>query len=911
MAAVIVITLAALSQLVDIDKREFTFQIDPSIDSLIADDNETKLQTQQDNFIFGVSDAIVISARLPNPTANGVLDSSYLSLIDDLTTSLKTLPKVKQVTSLSTAPSALQIETPEDEWGITESLDTSTIAQHAQQYPDRLSEIRQYMTQSALFQGQLVGYDFNSSLLIVQFAPLSDEAFDALDIPSQLDQRLAPFQTKLDFALSGTPLIKHATATSVMADLTFSVPTILALMAIILLAAFRSIRGVWMPIATILLALIWTLAGMRVFGIPLNLITTIVPPLVMTVGLAYAMHVLTDYYNTRYESGADTIKAKELLPELMQKVGQPVLLAGLTTAAGFIALTLSPLQAVDQFAWGSVIGIIASVTLALTFLPASLRLFGCPPQRSAGAKVFHRFAEQLTRFNLANRRLILIAGISIIGIALLGATQIKVGSDYINDFPPDHPVRQDFESINQNYAGGNSFSIVIDGYVDDSFIQPQNLNELHKLQEWLELQPEIGSTIAITDHLRLLNASLTGRHLLPDDAITSKQLIVLAGGSSMRGTVDNQFRSTRIIVNSQIDNSREISTLLQRITTRLDQLPKPLTAHLSGNNLLVTKTVDSIASGQLLSITVALLAVFAILALLFTSIKIGFLTLLPNVLPVAVYFGALGWMGIQLSPTTSLIACIVLGIAVDDTIHYLARFNRDARDAASERGGTFLALKGVLRPVTYTTIALVTGFLVLTASELQNQVRFGALAAFTLVIAWIADITFTPALASKLRIVTLWDVLRLDLGKNIQQTIRLFNGLKPRQARIFALLSTVLKPQAGETIIEYGDTSDGSMFVIIDGEFEVWIPDEQASNGRLMLDKIRRGATVGEVGYFTHKRSANVTAVTSGRVLQFSEQNLEKLRSRFPFIAATVFRNLNNIQAERLARATEQQHAQP
>lgn len=900
MLAILAVTGLSLLALTDWENRTLKFSIDPSIDGLLPDNTPLKQQTKQDNFVFGVSDAVVISARIKadvKPKAS-VFDPNYLQLIEQITESASQLPRVKQVDSLATAPSALP-----DEFGI----DSSTISEQARRLPERIADIQAFTEQSALYHGHLISEDERASLIVLNFMRLSDEEWTSLNINQQLQQLLEPYQAQLDFAITGTPVIKAATAAEVLQDLSFTIPVVLGLMALILLAAFRSIRGMLLPLLTILIALIWTIGGMQILGIPLNLITVIVPPLVMTVGLAYAMHVLTDYYNARYEHADAGLSNKLLIPEVMQKVGQPVLLAGLTTAAGFMALTFSPLPAIDQFAWASVLGIGSSVILALTFMPAAIRMFGCPVKRTAGAKIFSRIADLLTRLILRRRNSIIAIGIGVIVLSLIGAGKIEVGSDYIRDFPADHPVRQDFAAINQAYNGANGFSIVLDGYIDDSFVQPKNLQAVKNLQRWLNQQPEIGGTLSLVDHLELLHATLAGSHILPSDANTSKQLLVLAGGNSLRGIVDNQFRTTRIIVSSRVDNSRKVSQLLERIERRLSALPKPLTAHISGDNVLITQTVDEIASGQLLSISIALLAVLIVLALLFTSIRTGLITLLPNILPVAVYFGALGWMGIQLSPTTSLIACIVLGIAVDDTIHYLARFNQEARESASERGGTYLALKGVLRPVTYTTIALVTGFLVLTTSELQNQVRFGALAAFTLFIAWISDITFTPALASKLRIVTLWDVLRLDLGKKPQQTIKLFHGLKPRQARIFALLSKVLKPEQGEQIITLGDTSDGSMYVIIDGEFEVWIPDDHEPNGRKILNRITRGGTLGEVGYFTHKRSANVTAVTSGRVLRFTENNLDKLRRRFPFIAATVFRNLNNIQAERLARITHNQ----
>jgi CRP-like cAMP-binding protein len=206
----------------------------------------------------------------------------------------------------------------------------------------------------------------------------------------------------------------------------------------------------------------------------------------------------------------------------------------------------------------------------------------------------------------------------------------------------------------------------------------------------------------------------------------------------------------------------------------------------------------------------------------------------------------------------------------------------------------------VLRPVSLNTIALCLGFLSFTGGGLHSQVLFGALSAFTLAVAWFMDITLTPALGSYMRIVTLWDLLRLDLGKSPQHTIPLMNGLSLRQARIFALLSRIEKYKTGDRVIKEGDWAR-DMYVIVDGELQAWVDRD---GDRLELSTMGRGAVLGEAGFFGQRRTANVDALSPARLLRFGSEELERLRKRYPRIAATVFRNLNRIQAERLARTT-------
>ncbi len=224
-------------------------------------------------------------------------------------------------------------------------------------------------------------------------------------------------------------------------------------------------------------------------------------------------------------------------------------------------------------------------------------------------------------------------------------------------------------------------------------------------------------------------------------------------------------------------------------------------ATVTGNAVLINETLASIVVGQARSVGLALLIVYAILSTMFMSSRIGFIALIPNIIPVAVYFGSLGFFGISLNPSTSLIAPMVLGIAIDDTIHYFARFNREIKRFADDKKATVAALKAVGRPVTFTSIGLCLGFLVLTTSELSMQVQVGIMASYALAVAWLSDFVLTPALCSSVRITTLWDVLTLDLGENPQESIPLLKGLRKSQARIVAIMARVVAVPAGERII--------------------------------------------------------------------------------------------------------------
>jgi hypothetical protein len=343
-----------------------------------------------------------------------------------------------------------------------------------------------------------------------------------------------------------------------------------------------------------------------------------------------------------------------------------------------------------------------------------------------------------------------------------------------------------------------------------------------------------------------------------------------------------------------------MARLADRVEAHLAELPARFEATVTGNSVLIARTIDEIAIGQALSLSTAFVIIYVILAILFTSLRVGFIALLPNALPVIVYFGTLGFTGVTLNVTTGLVACVVLGIAVDDTIHYLARFNALAKRSADEKRSVVEALVQVGKPVTYTTTALCLGLLVLTTSRLNNLVEFGALASFTLMVAWVIDVTVTPALAAKLNIVSLWDVLTLDMGEEPQKAIRLFEGLSKTQARIAALATSIRNFPEGHRVIVEGDEAR-EMFVVIDGTLEA---SAAGREGPVRLRKHERGDLIGEVGLFYGTRTANVDALTDVRLVRFTPDNLDRLRRRHPRIQAQILLNLNRILAERLASAT-------
>jgi hypothetical protein len=388
--------------------------------------------------------------------------------------------------------------------------------------------------------------------------------------------------------------------------------------------------------------------------------------------------------------------------------------------------------------------------------------------------------------------------------------------------------------------------------------------------------------------------------VIPESKALVTQLMFFGANDEIESFVDSRWQTVSILVRSRAIDSAELTALVREVEEHLATLPDHIHGRVTGNSVLINKTSDEIALGQSVSLALAFVIIYGVLCLLFMSFRVGFLALIPNVLPVLVYFGTLGFTGITLNTTTGLVACLVLGIAVDDTIHFLARFNTAAKRTADEVQGVREALWTVGRPVTYTTAALCLGFLAIATSDLQNQREFGALAAFTLAVAWLVDVVFTPALAARMRVVTLWDVLTLDLGEAPNESIPLFHGLTPHQTRLAALMTNIRRFPAGYQLFRTGETGD-DMFVVIHGHLDVTVPAKEGVT-RIPLE---RGEIVGEVGFFHGRRTADVETGSEATLLRLTQANLGRLQHRYPKIGAQIYRNLNHVLADRMARSTE------
>jgi predicted RND superfamily exporter protein len=888
LAVAALVTAGALAGLVDLRTGAVRLTVDPSAVHLLPATGPERDQYERARQLFGAEEPFVVALA-----ADDVFRPDVLRRVATLSAELAALPEIHHVVSLATAPDVISNESGD--------IELRPILDAIPETPEALAGLRARILENPLYRGTLVADDARTVALFAYPDRLSSRDLLASGVADRVEAAArAHAGPGVEVFVSGIPFATAKLSDLLLRELRTLLPLTVLVLCVVLAFAFRSLLGVVLPITSVSLALVWTLGVMAWTGRSLNLVTAILPPLVVTVGFAYAMHVVADFGARLAESPRDGAGRVRLAGEVVGEIGVSVLLAGVTTLAGFLSLALSPIAAIRELALFAVLGVAFAVVSAITVTPALLAVLpGTPVRAPRGGDWLGRQSGSLADFAVRRRAFILSVAAFAVFFGAWGARRIETATEFVGNLDRSTQMRADYEAINARLGGANLIQIAIDSPLEQAFLEPANLRVLTELTQWLGAQPEIGGAVSLADYVALVNRAMSDGDpaalRVPDTKRAVGQLLLFGASDETERLTDARYQTANVVVRASVGDSRGVAALVERIETRLAALPEPLHATVTGNVVLFGKSLDDLAGGQWASLGAAFLMIYACLAALFTSLRVGVLALFPNLVPIALYYGALGWLGITLNPWTSLVGSIALGIAADDTIHTMARFNTEARRLGDERRAIDAALRGVIRPITFTLVGLCLGFSVLGFSELRSQAEFGLLAAATLAVGWAVDMTLTPALCAGVRVVTLWDVLTLDLGADPAREIPLFAGMSRQQMRIFVLLASPRTLAAGELLFREGDPARHG-YLVLEGRLETSV---ERDGERIVLEPIERGDTTGEIGLFAMRRSADVRALAPTRLVRFDGEDLERLRLRSPRTAALLYRNLNRIQSER------------
>jgi hypothetical protein len=346
--------------------------------------------------------------------------------------------------------------------------------------------------------------------------------------------------------------------------------------------------------------------------------------------------------------------------------------------------------------------------------------------------------------------------------------------------------------------------------------------------------------------------------------------------------VNGDYSQANIIVRSRIVGSAETKEAMQKIEEYgIKLFGDDAKVGATGTIKMVNKSADEVAVGQMKGILTCLVVIFILMSLLFKSPRVGFLTMLPNIFPIIVLFGVMGFTGITLNFSTGIIACIAIGLGLDDTIHFMSRYDYEMKRATSNEEALRRTIRIVGKPIIYTSMSLFAGFIIIAGSDFVPLFQFGILSAMSIIACLIADLALLPALIPTVKITMLWDYLDLGIGRQSAAETSVFKGLGAPQAKTSSLMCVFSFYRKGETIVEEGEISM-YMYVVLEGRVKA----VKTSGGREdVVERISEGMHFGsKPGTELAPSPVAWIAETSAQVLVINSLSLDRLKANLPAI---------------------------
>jgi uncharacterized protein len=773
---------------------------------------------------------------------------------------------------------------------------------------EEAEEVRQNALRNYILKGNLIAKDGKSIALNVSLEPKMGDPEFIVNMGKKIEALLAPYQNEFSTIFQiGSPYVRKTTAEVILADQKTLVPLSVAILLLMLVIIMRSPSGAILPIFTAGTSVLWTFGFMAYVGIPINALTFIVPSLIIVIGSTEDIHILSEYMEGMHEHGGVKQQAINYMAE---KVGTAVFLTGLTTFLGFLSISTNQITMLKQFGMAAAFGLFVNPIITSLIAPVYLRYLGPKEKKKKESDAMDRFFESLANIILnilhSNPKGVLAVLLGIAAVVGVFGFNVVVNNDMMGFFKKDAPIIQRVQTLHEDLAGAKTFFIRISSGLKNTFKKPENLAQLDRVQDYLQKQGSFDKTISLADYIRLINREMNGGDdkffAIPESSALISQYLLFLHRGEIESYVTPGFDEVNILVRHNVNSSYELKNVLDKVEKGVRQIINPhFKVVFTGENLLINKAADSIASGQVKGIILLLLVIFVIMSILFVNVKAGLLSLIPNIFPVALNFGIMAIFDIPLNTGTCMVAVIAIGIAVDDTVHFMTRYQKEMSCLQNQMQSMDACVRTEIRPVLTTSFALILGFLVVAFSQFVPLLYFGVLAALVMLFAFIGDMFITPILLSSTQLITIWDIVGLDLQEEVLTKSKIFEGFKPWQIRKIILLGRMEERSSGELLITEGQMGD-SMFLVLKGQAKVYKTDERIGKD-IVFATFGPGEIFGEIALIEQcTRSANVGAAEPIQFIEIDWDGLKRIQKIYPRLASQLFLNLSRILGQRLVQ---------
>lgn len=492
-----------------------------------------------------------------------------------------------------------------------------------------------------------------------------------------------------------------------------------------------------------------SVAGIVASGQPYTPITAMIPTLMA----AYTTATLLHLYAAIQRGRIALLSRPKRIQRALSETFTPGLFNVLTTGAGLLSLLWVDIPPVQTFGLSGAIGTLMVFLVVFILVPPILLKWDTPrwPRRRSGLSYARRIAAAVAVFSLRNARAVLIGTLLLVLAAIPLALQLKVESNLIEFFAPEHSISRSTDRVESRLSGVTTMEVVLTAPDRDGLKNPATLAQIKALQTWLEQQPEVDRSFSLVEVIEEMNRAFSGEELgddaLPADRKLVEQLLLIYDGEDLYELVNRDFQRGRIALNLNVHGANEIGKVLARIETRLQAHPiEGIDVEMAGWGRLFSDQEDRIVEGQIKSFTSAFLQILLLMALLFRSFRGALICLVPNLAPLFFIFVMMGTTGIALDVATVLIAGVILGITVDDTIHLYHGYLHRIQRGVSPVFAIIRSVEASGRAVIAISVVLIAQFSLLGLSDFRPTAHFGMLCAVGLFAGQVFELLLMPAL---------------------------------------------------------------------------------------------------------------------------------------------------------------------
>ncbi|MEM6736582.1 MAG: MMPL family transporter [Bacteroidota bacterium] len=616
------------------------------------------------------------------------------------------------------------------------------------------------------YSGQLINETNGATLTLItiQKEVLNSKNRDALiENIIELGQRFE-VDTKIDLRFAGLPYSRSVSTKKLKTELYMFLALSLTITGIILFAFFRSIKAVIFPLIIIGVVVIWVLGTLALFQYKITSLTGLIPSIIVVIGIPNSVYMLNKYHH-EYQANRNQ---SEALVGLIKTIGIVTFITNLTTAIGFFVLVSTQIKVLIEFGIIAGINILATFVVSIILIPAVFSLFKPPSQRHLKHlqfKILDRIIKFIDLIVHKYRPIIFVIALAIVIASSLGLTRIVAVSFMVDDIPEKSELKQDLHFFENNFSGIMPLEVIVDTGSKKGVQNIRNLQKIDQFEQFISSLDYISQPISVVSFAKALRQAFYNDneafYTLPTNRDQAFIMRYLSEGETeelSQPFIDTVGQVLRISLKIADIGSNKLDSLVNRVVApQIDSIFRDtkMDVKLTGTTLMFIKGNKFLIENLITSMIIAFIIIAFIMGLLFRNFKMILISVIPNMIPLLITAGIMGYFGIHLKPSTALIFSIAFGISIDDSIHFLAKYRLelfankfDVSKAISK------SIRETGSSMIYTSIILFCGFIIFALSEFGATIALGKLTSITLFFAMVTNVVVLPAL-----------ILQFDSGK--------------------------------------------------------------------------------------------------------------------------------------------------